>query len=135
MSTLHSKAALIIGASRGIGRAIALRLTRDGASVVINYSNNPAPADELVKQLGTEKAIAVKANVAELSQVKHLVKETVDKFGKIDILVNCAGVLSMNDLKSTTEETFDKTFGVNVKSSYFLTHASFLTIVLKSRKL
>jgi len=119
--SLHGKVALITGASRGIGKAIALRLSRDGASVVINFSNDPAPADAIVQQLGRDRAIAVKANVAETSEVKRLVKETVDKFGKIDILVNCAAILPMCDLKGTTEETFEKAFGVNVKGPYFLT--------------
>ena len=128
--SLDGKVALITGASRGIGKAIALRLARDGASVVINFSNDPLPAETIVQQLGNDRAIAVKANVAEISEVKRLVKETVDKFGKIDILVNCAGILPMSDLKNTTEETFEKAFGVNVKGPYFLTQALALTISL-----
>ena len=131
MSGLHGKVALITGASRGIGKAIALRLSRDGASVVINFSNDPAPAEAIVQRLGQDRAIAVKANVAEVSEVKRLVKETIDKFGKIDILVNCAGILPMSDLKSTTEETYEKAFSVNVKGPYFLTQA--LTYVTSLR--
>ena len=119
--SLQGKVAVITGASRGIGRAIALRLARDGACVVINFSNNAAPADELVEQIGNDRAIAIKADVSRVDEVKRLVKETVDKWGKIDILVNCAGVLPMDDLKSTSEEGFDKAFGVNVKGPYFLT--------------
>jgi NAD(P)-dependent dehydrogenase (short-subunit alcohol dehydrogenase family) len=134
--SLHGKVALITGASRGIGKAIALRLSRDGASVVINFSNDPAPADAIVQQLGSDRAIAVKANVAETSEVKRLVKETVDKFGKIDILVNCAGILPMCDLKGTTEETFEKAFGVNVKGPYFLTQvlALMMPLIVGSRQ-
>ena len=135
MPDLHGKVALITGASRGIGKAIALRLARDGAFVVINFSKDPAPADAIVQQLGHDRAIAVKANVAEVSEVKRLVKETVDKFGKLDILVNCAGVLPMNDLKSTTEETYERTFAINVKGPYFLTQAyASLTFSTNKRK-
>jgi 3-oxoacyl-[acyl-carrier protein] reductase len=119
--SLKGKVAVITGGSRGIGRAIALRLARDGASVVINFSNDPAPAEELVKEIGNNQAISVKADVARLDEVKRLVKETVDKWGKIDILVNCAAVLLMADLKGTTEESFDRAFGINVKGPYFLT--------------
>jgi 3-oxoacyl-[acyl-carrier protein] reductase len=121
MSSLKGKVAVITGASRGIGKAIAQRLAKDGASVVINYSNNPTPAEELVNEIGADRAISVKADMSEVSEAKHLVKETVDKWGKIDILVNCAGILPMADLKGTTEETFDKAFAVNVKGPYFLT--------------
>jgi 3-oxoacyl-[acyl-carrier protein] reductase len=121
MSSLEGKVALITGASRGIGKAVAQRLARDGASVVINFSNNSAPAEDLVKELGSHRAISVKADISQVSDVQRLVKETVDKWGKIDILVNCAGVLPMSDLRSTTEEAFDKTFAINVKGPYFLT--------------
>ena len=122
--SLQGKVAVITGASRGIGRAIALRLARDGASLVVNFSNNPTPADELVKQIGKDQAIAIKADVAQVDEVKRLVKETVEKWGRIDILINCAGVLPMNDLKSTSEEGFDRAFGVNVKGPYFLTQVT-----------
>jgi NAD(P)-dependent dehydrogenase (short-subunit alcohol dehydrogenase family) len=119
--SLQGKVAVITGSSRGIGRAIALRLARDGAYVVINFSTNAAPADELVKEIGNDRAIAIKADVAQVEEVKRLVKETVDKWKKIDILINCAGVLPMADLKGTSEEEFDRTFSVNVKGPYFLT--------------
>jgi 3-oxoacyl-[acyl-carrier protein] reductase len=124
MSSLNGKVALITGASRGIGQAIALALAKDGASVVINFSNDATPANELVNEIGKDRAIAVKADVSQLKDVKRLVKETVDKWGKIDFLINCAGVLPMSDLKSTTEETYDKTFAINVKGPYFLTQVN-----------
>jgi 3-oxoacyl-[acyl-carrier protein] reductase len=126
--SLDGKVVLITGASRGIGKAIASRLARDGASVVINFSNDPTPANQLVKQLGEDKAIAIKADVSKVDDVKLLVKETIDKWGKIDILVNCAGVLPMCDLKNTSEEQYDKTFAINVKGPYFLTQVQYDTV-------
>ena len=121
MSSLHGKVGLITGASRGIGKAIALRLAREGTLVVVNFSRDPAPAEELAGQLGKDRATAVKANVTNISEVKRQVDETVEKFGKIDILVNCAHTFSMADLKNTTQEMFENTLGVNVKGAYFLT--------------
>ena len=120
--------AIITGASRGIGKAIAIRLARDGASVVINYSSDAASADAVVKEIGRDRAIAVKADVSRVKEVKQLVEETVQKWGKIDILVNSAGIMPMMDLASTTEESFDRTFAVNVKGPYFLTQVSNLSI-------
>lgn len=134
MSDLEGKVAIITGASRGIGKAIAQRLARNGASIVINYSNNPAPAEALVKEIGPDRAISVKADVSETAELRRLIEETVDKWGKIDILVNCAGILPMTDLKGTTEETFDKTFAINVKGPYFLTQVSLLPVCVVSNR-
>jgi 3-oxoacyl-[acyl-carrier protein] reductase len=122
--SLSGKVALVTGASRGIGKAIATRLSKDGAFVVINFSNNAALACELVNHIGQEYAIAIKADVSNINDVKQLVKKTVDKWGKIDILVNCAGVLPMNDLMNTTEDQYDSAFAINVKGPYFLTQVS-----------
>jgi len=118
---LHKHVAIITGASRGIGKAIAIRLAKDGASVVINYSSDSASADAVVKEIGEDRAIAVQADVSKVAEIKLLVQETVQKWGKIDILVNSAGVMPMMDLANTTEETYDRTMAVNVKGPYFLT--------------
>ncbi|KAG9244292.1 hypothetical protein BJ878DRAFT_77997 [Calycina marina] len=119
MSPLAGKVALITGASKGIGRAAALALAKDGASVVINYSSDSAAADEVVKTIGAQ-SFAIKADVSTIAGVDQLVKDTISKFGKIDILIPNAAILPMKDLEHTTEEDFDKAFALNVKGPYFL---------------
>ncbi|KAI4130842.1 MAG: hypothetical protein LQ338_001519 [Usnochroma carphineum] len=119
-SSLAGKVALITGASKGIGKATALRLAKDGASVVINYSSDASSAEELVKTIGSDRALAVQANVSTIPEIEKLVKQTVDRFGKIDIVIANAGVAPMKDLEHTTEEDFDMTMAVNVKGPYFL---------------
>jgi 3-oxoacyl-[acyl-carrier protein] reductase len=118
---LEGKVALITGASRGIGRAIAVRLGRDGASVVVNFSGNAEAAAETVaaiEQAGG-KAIAVKADIARVSEVKRLFEESIAHFGKIDILVNNAGLMFNKPLADVTEEEYDRIFALNVKGSFF----------------
>ncbi|KAL8850029.1 MAG: hypothetical protein Q9221_005046 [Calogaya cf. arnoldii] len=117
---LNGKVALITGASKGIGKATALRLAKDGASVVIGYSSDAGSADGLVKTIGADRALAVKADVSSLVEMEKLVKQAVDQFGKIDILIPNAGTAPMKDLEQTTEEGFDYTMAVNVKGPYFL---------------
>lgn len=123
---LTGKVALVTGASKGIGAAAVLELAKQGAKVVINYSSDAAPAEELVARLGAENAIAVKADAGSVKEIERLVQTTVDRFGKIDIVVANAGVLLMRDLESTTEEDFDRTVGLNVKGPYFLVQVGLL---------
>ncbi|KAL8844665.1 MAG: hypothetical protein Q9176_000765 [Flavoplaca citrina] len=117
---LAGKVALITGASKGIGKATALRLSKDGANVVIGYSSDAKSAEELVKTIGHDRALAVKADVSVVTEMEKLVQQTVDKFGKIDILIPNAGVAPMKDLEQTTEAEFDFTMALNVKGPYFL---------------
>ncbi|KAL8876757.1 MAG: hypothetical protein Q9192_008805, partial [Flavoplaca navasiana] len=117
---LAGKVALITGASKGIGKATALRLSKDGANVVIGYSFDAKSAEEVIKTIGHDRALAVKADVSIVTEMEKLVKQTVDKFGKIDILIPNAGVAPMKDLEQTTEEDFDFTMALNVKGPYFL---------------
>lgn len=118
--SLAGKVALITGASKGIGKATALRLARDGARVVINYSSDKQAADEVVQQIGDSHAVAIKADASKVSDIEFLVKQTVDLLGRIDILIPCAGMLPMSPLEATSEELFDKIFALNVKGPYFL---------------
>ncbi|KAI4200367.1 MAG: hypothetical protein LQ346_002377 [Caloplaca aetnensis] len=118
--SLAGKIAIITGASKGIGKATALRLAKDGASIVINYSSDAAPADELVKTIGAGRALAIQADVSKVAEIEKLVKQTVDKFGKIDILVANAAIAPNKDLEHTTEEEFDAVMALNVKGPYFL---------------
>lgn len=122
--SLAGKIALVTGASKGIGKSIVEKLHAQGASVVINYSREAAPADELVKKFGADRSLAVKADVGSVSESQRLVSETVARFGKIDILVLNAGVLPNKDLAGTTEDDFDRTFSINVKGPYFITQVS-----------
>jgi len=117
---LTGKIALVTGASRGIGKAIALKLANDGAQVVVNYAGNAAAAAEVVKQIGAEQAVAIKANAGSVSEITTLIDTTVQKFGKLDILVACAGIMPLNELEKVTEEEFDNIFNLNVKGPLFL---------------
>jgi len=121
MSTpLTGKVALITGASKGIGAATALKLASLGAKVVINYSSDSAPADSLVSKIGQENAIAIKANAGDIKEIEQLIVKTVEKFGKIDILIPNAGIMPMKDLEHTTEDDFDRVIALNVKGPFFL---------------
>ncbi|MFC3750085.1 SDR family oxidoreductase [Paenibacillus sp. GCM10012306] len=120
-NNLSGKVAVVTGSSRGIGRAIAEELARNGAKVVVNYSSSPAKAEEVVsaiKQNGGE-AIAIQADVSSVAQLEKLFEETVKIFGALDILVNNAGVMMTKPLAAVTEEDFDKQFGINVKGTFF----------------
>lgn len=118
---LAGKIALVTGASRGIGRAIALALARDGASVVVNYVSSAGPAEEVVKQIGSDRAVAIQADMSSLKAGKSLIEQTVQKYGRIDILVLNAAQLAQNgSLEDTTEELFDKLYATNVKAPFFM---------------
>lgn len=126
-SFLQNKVAVITGASKGIGKASAIALARLGATVVINYSSDEQSAQETlaeVKKIGSGEARIVRADVGSVAGAQSLVKQAVDAYSKIDVLVANAGVMPMMDLEHTTEEAFDRTFAVNVKGPYFLAQAS-----------
>src|SRR5256885_7590916 len=118
VKSLAGKVALITGASKGIGKATALRLAQQGARVVATYGSDAAAANELIK--GMEGALAIRSNAGSVTEIDALVKEVVERFGKIDVLVANAGILPMKDLENTTEDDFDKAFALNVKGPYFL---------------
>ena len=121
---LAGRVALITGGSKGIGKATALRLAKDGANVVINYANDANAADEVVKEIGNDRCLAIKADAGSIAGVETLVIETLDRFGKIDVLIPNAGVLPVMDLEHTTENMFDRAIAVNVKGPYFLCQVS-----------
>ena len=120
MVTATQKTALITGASRGIGAALALRLVDDGFAVVINYAHSAKDADELVARISEEggRAVAIKANVADSGDVRRLFDEAEAAFGKIDVLVNNAGVLKMVSLAESSDELFDHTFNINTRGTF-----------------
>ncbi|MBW3637590.1 MAG: SDR family NAD(P)-dependent oxidoreductase, partial [Armatimonadetes bacterium] len=116
---------LVTGAGRGIGRGIAVELARLGHSVVINYAGNSAAADEclqMVRDAGGD-GTTVKADVSSSDDRQRLVRETVEKYGRIDLLVNNAGVAPnvRADILEAGEESFDRLIGINLKGPYFLT--------------
>ena len=118
--SMQGKVVIITGGSKGIGRAIALRLAKSGASVVVNYSSDSAAADEVVGQIGKERALAVRADAGSVTGVSALVDATVERFGKVDVVIPNAGMMPMKDLEHTTEDVFDRIYNLNVKGPYFL---------------
>lgn len=118
--SLSGKVVLITGASKGIGKATAQRLASEGASVVLNYNTDAPSANELVQEIGQERALAVQADASKLPDLDRLVDAAVEKFGKIDILIPNAGIMPMRDLEHTTEEDFDRVYNITVKGPYFL---------------
>ncbi|ESZ98147.1 Brn1 [Sclerotinia borealis F-4128] len=124
MQTLAGKVTLVTGGSKGIGRAICLRLARDGAKVIVNYSNSSTAADEVVSLIGKENATAIKADAGNVEDISKLVDATVEKHGKIDIVIACAAILKLNELEDITEAELDQTFNLNVKGPLFLAQKS-----------
>ena len=122
---LAGKVAIITGASSGIGQGIALRLARDGASVVINFRDDEKSANGIKQQIDQtgSKAITVQADVAHVSEVTRLVDATWSAFGKADILINNAGVEKGADFVNVTEADYDMVLQVNLKGPFFTTQA------------
>lgn len=122
---LQGKNALVTGASRGIGKAIALELAKQGANVAVNYAGSETKAQavvEEIQQLGVQ-AFKVQADVANEANVKSMVKEVISAFGSLDILVNNAGVTSDNLLMRMKEEEFDRVINTNLKGVFICTKA------------
>ncbi len=117
---LAGQAALVTGASRGIGRSIALALAAAGADVAVNYAGSEAAAQETVQQLEAlgVKAFAVKANVGVAAEAEAMVKQVSDTFGKIDILINNAGITRDNLIMRMKEEEFDQVIETNLKGVF-----------------
>lgn len=120
-NSLKGKVALVTGASRGIGRAIAERLGRDGAAVAVNYAGNAGEAQEVVARIESSggKAFAIQADIGRVPEIVRLFDKTIARFGKLDILVNNAGIMSVNPVNAVTEAEFDRIFAVNVKGTFF----------------
>src|SRR5271156_6254569 len=116
MSNLNGKTALVTGASKGIGAGIAKALAAAGASVVVNYSSSKEGADRVVKEITSKggKAVAVQGSVAKADDVERIFAETKKAFGKLDVLVNNAGVYEFTPIEDVTEEQFHRHFNTNV---------------------
>jgi len=116
MSNLQGKVAVVTGASKGIGAGIAKALGAAGASVVVNYASDKQGAEKAVADIKAKggKAVAVQGDVSKTEDVKHLFQETTKAFGKLDVLVNNAGVFKFAPLEQVTAEEYQRQFGINV---------------------
>lgn len=126
MSTNHNTqavqqpVAIVTGASRGIGAEIAKRLSAEGYAVSINYASSAREAENLVEQLHRQggRAVAIKADIANAADVKRLFDETEAHLGKVDVLVNNAGILKVLPLAQHTDELFEQTFAINTRGTF-----------------
>ncbi len=118
--TLKNRCAIVTGASRGLGRAIALELSRRGAAVAVNYHSSAGAADRVVADIesGGGRAIAIQADVSKMDQAQELVKTTVSELGGLDILVNNAGIIRDTLLMMMSENDWDEVLSTNLKSTF-----------------
>jgi 3-oxoacyl-[acyl-carrier protein] reductase len=126
MSKLKGKVALVTGASKGIGAAIAKSLAAEGASVAVNYSSSKAGADTTVAEIVAAggKAVAVQGDVSKAAHAQAIVDSTVKQFGRLDILVNNSGVYEFAPIESVTQESFHRLFNTNVLGLLLTTQAA-----------
>jgi glucose 1-dehydrogenase len=119
--SLKGKVAIVTGGNSGIGMAIALGLAKDGANIVIDYVVHPEATDALEKQIAGmgDAAIGVDADVSKVADLQRLVDAAVAKFGRIDVMVNNAGVETRTSVLDTTEEQYEKVLSINLKSAFF----------------
>ena len=134
---LKDKVAVITGSSRGIGAAIALKLAKEGANIVLNYHSDSSKkyVDELIEKIEeyNQEVIAVQADVSKLDEAKKLIDKALNKFSKIDILVNNAGINSDNLLLRMSEDEWDKVMNVNLKGVFNCTKAA-IKSMMKNRQ-
>lgn len=131
--TLNSRVALVTGASRGIGKAIAIALAQAGANVACNYRERKIEAEDTVRTIVSlgRKAFAFQADVSNAIAVAGLVRQTEAALGPIDILVNNAGIATRRSLDELTEEDFDRAIATNLKSAFLCTQAVFAGMRLR----
>jgi 3-oxoacyl-[acyl-carrier protein] reductase len=114
------KTAIVTGSSRGIGRAVAIRLARDGFAVVVNYAGNAAKGEEVVAEIKAAggQAIAVQADVANVADVERLFNEALQTFGMVDVVVNSAGIMPLLPIAEGDIELFDKVIATNLRGAF-----------------
>jgi glucose 1-dehydrogenase len=118
---LKNKVAIVTGGNTGIGKAIVLELARQGANVAIDYISHPEATDELERQVATlgDRAIGVEADVSKVADLERLIASTVKAFGRLDVMVNNAGMETRTSVLDTTEQQYEKVLEVNLKSAFF----------------
>ena len=127
MGTIDGAVVVVTGGARGIGRAIAEELGREGARVVVNYAKSKEAAEDLVAQLqqnGSPGAVAIQADVSDAAQAANLIEETLQRLGRIDVLVNNAGINVDRSLKNLTPEDWDKVIKNDLSSYFYTTKAA-----------
>ena len=118
---LKGKVAIVTGGNSGIGLAIVLELAKQDANIVIDYVSHPEATEDLEKQVAAlgDQAIGVKADVSKVDELQNLIDTAVQRFGRLDIMVNNAGIETRTSVVDTTEEQYDKVLAVNLKSAFF----------------
>jgi glucose 1-dehydrogenase len=118
---LHGKVAIVTGGNSGIGKAVVLALAEAGANIVIDYVAHPEATEELEKQVVAlgDQAIGVQADVSKVADLQMLVDHTVEQFGRLDVMVNNAGIETRTSVLDTTEDAYDKVMAINLKSAFF----------------
>jgi glucose 1-dehydrogenase len=122
---LEGKTVVITGGGQGIGQGIAYRLADEGADIVVDYVGNPQPAKETVAKIQEKgrKALAVEADISSVDQIHSLMKQAIDYFGAVDVLVNNAGVEKHASIWEASEHDYDLVLGINLKGPYFASQA------------
>jgi tetrahydroxynaphthalene reductase len=132
---LDGKVALVTGAGRGIGAAMAVELGRCGAKVIINYVKSSGPANKVVEEIKSlgSGAVAIQADVSQVPQIVRLFDEAVQVFGGLDIVCSNSGVVSFGHLSEVTEEEFDRVFNINTRGQFFVAREAYKHLNEKGR--
>jgi 3-oxoacyl-[acyl-carrier protein] reductase len=122
MASAKTKSAIVTGASRGIGSVVAKRLAHDGFAIIVNYAGNLSQAQEVVAAIEATggQAVAVQADVANAADVEQLFKQTLDTYGRIDVVVNNAGIMPLSPIAKCDVATFDKVIATNLRGTFLV---------------
>ena len=122
MADASTKSVIVTGASRGIGRGVAIRLAQDGFEVVVNYAGNATKANEVVQEIKAAggQAFSVQGDVSNAADVDRLFKEVIGRFGVINVVVNCAGIMPLSPIAEGNLELFDKVIATNLRGTFLV---------------